>query len=241
MPTATIESTTPTRRSAMCISLAALTAGLTAPAQAAPAANPEATLIDLCNRLVAAETEECLLIDHDAYAPDFGPNHARSNQLNEERERLEGLIEECEAPASAAGFAAIARAALTWATRDHNGEIQCQDFGEQRLVMLAEGVAGGFVWPPRPGTCSTAQWASPTSPEEVAAHCAAHNAQMASINAKIKADKGAWVAEFERSMTPSLMTDEKLLAQTKVAREFNAATAQRASELEAEMAQRGLV
>lgn len=232
--------TTPTRRSAMRFSLAALTAGLTVPVLAAPSPSRDAALIDLCDRLIAVETEECLLVKHDEHAPDYGPNHARYNEVIGERERLEGLIEDCEPPVTTDGFAAVARAALTWVTRDSDGEIRYQDLGENILIKLAEGVAAGFIWPPRPGSCSTAHWAPPTSPQEIAEHHAAHDARMASIDAKIKADKEAREAEFERSMTPSLMTDEKLLAQTKVAWKFKALTDQRAAELEAEMARRGL-
>jgi len=59
---------------------------------ATPGADTE--LIDLCDRLVSVETERCLLLDHDDYAPDFGPNLARYEYLNRECDRLVDLLGE---------------------------------------------------------------------------------------------------------------------------------------------------
>jgi len=240
MQTAKMANTTPTRRSAMRFSLAALTAGLTVPALAASDTSPDTNLINLCDRLIAVETEECLLVAHDECAPDYGPNHARYNELIGERERLEGLIEDCEPPANAAGFASVARAALTWVPRDSDGGTQSQDLGGSLLVMLAEGVGAGFMWPPRPGSCSTANWAPPTSPQEIAGHRAAHDARMASIEAQIKADQEAREAEQRRLDDPANMTDADLQERTEGAREIAAAAGMVAAPLEAEMARRGL-
>jgi hypothetical protein len=93
MPTATQPHTTPTRRSAIGFTLAALTAGLTVPVLAS-AAKPDADaeLINAYDRLVEVETELWLLPLHDEYAPDFGPNHTRYRQLLDEQDRLIDLL-----------------------------------------------------------------------------------------------------------------------------------------------------
>src|SRR5580692_4637702 len=111
----------PTRRTAIGFSLAAMAAGLTVPALAS-AAKPDAELIALCNRMVAIETELCLLSEHDEYAPDFGPNHARHGEILDEREKLMELIGDSPAPTGPAGIAAMARAALTWVERNSDGD-----------------------------------------------------------------------------------------------------------------------
>jgi hypothetical protein len=139
-----------TRRSALGFSLAALAAGLTVPAIAASGVmrRPDAELIDLCDQLVAAETEQYLLGEHDEHASDFGPNNSRYEQLSNERERLVEMIDECQSSTTPAGHVAMARAALTWAQYDDNWEPLCDDFREELMVKLAQGVAAGFVWPP---------------------------------------------------------------------------------------------
>ena len=98
----------------------------------------------------------------------------------------------------------------------------------------------GFVWPPRPGDCSTARWAPPTSAREVAEHRAAYEAEMAQIDAKIQAKKLAEEAERHRRDTPSLMTDEELRGQMRASRRFMASINKINAELSAEMARRGL-
>jgi hypothetical protein len=146
--------TTPTRRSALGLSTAAIVAGFTAPVLAsAISPNPDSELIDLCTELVSVEAEIYLLTGHDEHAPDFGPNNARYEQLKSDCDRLVELIGECQSATSPAAHAAVARAALTWVSLDHEGNVQCDNFGEELMVKLAEGVSPGFVWPPRPGSC----------------------------------------------------------------------------------------
>ena len=72
------------------------------------------------------ETELWLLAEHDEHAPDFGPNHARYEQLIDERDRLMELISECQSPTDQAGIVAMARAAMTWTERDHEGIVVCK-------------------------------------------------------------------------------------------------------------------
>jgi hypothetical protein len=88
MPTATNDHITPTRRSALGFSAAALIAGFTAPAIASTKPGLDVALIDLCDQFVATETERYRLIEHDQNAPDSGPNNARYEQLGNEQGRL---------------------------------------------------------------------------------------------------------------------------------------------------------
>jgi hypothetical protein len=207
---------------------------------ASAAAAPGTKLAALCNQLVAIETELWLLPEHDEHAPDFGPNHARYEQLIDERDRLMELISECQPSTDAAGIAAIARAAMTWTERDHDGLAVYDDFGEEMMFKLAAGVAAGFVWPPRPGDCSTARWAPPTSAREVAEHRAAYEAEMASIKVKAEAKREAAKAECDQLEVPSLLTDDELRNQVKLSRKFRARAEQIHGELADEMARRGL-
>jgi hypothetical protein len=150
------------------------------------------------------------------------------------------LISECQPPADAAGIAAVARAAITWAERDSDGLAMCDDFGEEMMLKLAEGASAGFVWPPRPGSCSTAHWAPPTSPREVAEHFAARKAYWASVDAEIRAEKEAAEAEQRRTNTPSSMTDGELRSRAPAVREMRNIAAEIAGKIDAEMARRGL-
>jgi hypothetical protein len=240
MPTATQPHTTPTRRSAIGFTLAALTAGLTVPVLAS-AAKPDADaeLINAYDRLVEVETELWLLPLHDEYAPDFGPNHTRYRQLLDEQDRLIDLAGECQSAVNAAGMVALARAAMTWTARDHEGNAVCNDFGEEMMLKLAESVAAGFVWPPRPGSCSTAHWAPPSSAREIAEHRAAWDAKTAAVDAKVQAQQEARAAEALRSVTPALMTDDKLRERLEGAQNIGAVSDQIIREYTAEMARRG--
>ena len=69
---------------------------------------------------MSIQTEWYLLQNHDEHAPDFGPNHARYERLNNEHVRLIGIIDECQSPTTLAGCVAMARAALT--DPGHRGE-----------------------------------------------------------------------------------------------------------------------
>jgi hypothetical protein len=151
-----------------------------------------------------------------------------------------GLISERQSPTDAADITAIARAAMTWTERDHDGIAVCNDFGEEMMLKLAESASTGFVWPPRPGDCSTARWAPPTSAREVAEHRAAYEAEMAQIDAKIQAKKLADEADRQRRHTPSLMTDEELRGQMRASRRWLASINKANAELSAEAARRGL-
>jgi hypothetical protein len=97
--------------------LTAIAAGLAMPTQshAATASDADAELIALCAKFVALETERHLLCRHDAYAPDFGPNHEVYARLSDEQGHTINTLEECEPPTSPSGYAAVARAALVWA------------------------------------------------------------------------------------------------------------------------------
>jgi hypothetical protein len=99
-----------------------MTAGLTVPVLAS-AAKPDADaeLIALCDQFLMVRTEFVLLLDHDEWASDFGPNHARYQHLDAEEGRLNDLISGSPFPTDAAGLAALARVALTWLTRDLEG------------------------------------------------------------------------------------------------------------------------
>jgi hypothetical protein len=240
MPTATKTNTTPTRRSALGFTAAAIVAGLTAPALATTKPGLDAGMIDLYDQFVANEVERYLLTEHDPHAPDFGPNLGRYRQLSNEQDRLIEIIEEFGPPATPAGHAAVARAALTWVTLDAEGGIQCDDFFEELLVKLAQGLAPGFVWPPRPGSCSTAHWAPAPSPREIAEHDAAYKAHWASIDAATEAEKQAEAAESHRRQTPSLMTEDELRGQIEATLDFGARANRIAAEFSAELARRGL-
>jgi hypothetical protein len=85
--------------------LAAITAGLAVPtpSQAASTSDADAELIQLSAKFVALETERYLLCRHDAYAPDFGPNHERYERLSDEQQHTIDMLEECEPPTSSNG------------------------------------------------------------------------------------------------------------------------------------------
>jgi hypothetical protein len=240
MPTATNTNTTPTRRVALGFSAAATIAGLTAPAIAGAKSRQDAELIDLYDQFVSVITELHLLMEHDEWASDFGPNKARYKELTAEEDRLGDLIEECPLPTTPAGCAALARVALTRTPLNSDGEFMCSGFQEAMMLNLAEAVATGFVWPPRPGSFSTAHWAPPASPKEIAEHEAAWDARNASIKAEIQAKNLADAAERERRDTPSLMTEDELRGQLGFAQKFRARAEQLATEASAEMARRGL-
>jgi hypothetical protein len=203
-------------------------------------ANPDAELIALCDQFLSIETEMFLLMDHDEQAPDFGPNHARYEELGNEKDRLIEMIEEFQSPTTPAGCAAVARAALTWVTLSIEGEFLCDSSYEELMVKMAKGVAADFVWPPRPGSCSTAHWAPPTSSKEIAEHEAASAAWRAQIDARIQAEKQAAAAEQHRVETPSLMTEGELRGQLKISLIFGAKADQMANEASIELARRGL-
>jgi hypothetical protein len=132
------------------------------------------------------------------------------------------MIEEHESPTTPDGCAAMARAALTSVALDHEGNFECDTNFEELLVRVAKGVAVGFVWPPRPGSCSTAHWSPPASPKEIAEHQAARRAHWAQIDARIQADKLSEAAERRRRETPSLMTEDELRGQMRYSLEFRA-------------------
>lgn len=150
------------------------------------APNPDAALIDLCNQFVANETERHLLFEHDNYAMDFGPNNARYEELNADQDRTIGMIEKCKAPVTPAGQAAIARAAVTWLD---DPSTKGDDVGKDLLYKLAEGLTADFVWPPRPGSCSTAHWVDPPSQDEIDRYNADQRAWVASVDADVRAKK----------------------------------------------------
>jgi hypothetical protein len=124
--------------------------------------------------------------------------------------------------------------------RDSEGVAMSDHFGEEMILRLAERVAAGFVWPPRPGSCSTAHWAPPMSPKEIAEHKAAWAARIAQIDAKIQAKKLADEAERHRRNTPSLMTNDELRGRMRASRELIDVANGIDTELSAEMAKRGL-
>jgi hypothetical protein len=235
-------SAAPTRRGALKSTAAALFAGAAiSPALASAALpNPDAELIALCDRFVSLQTEWHLLMEHDEWVSDFGPNNARYEHLDDEKSRLSEMIENHESPTTPAGCAALARAALTSVTLDHEGNIRCDTGFEELLVRVAQGVAVGFVWPPRPGGCSTAHWSAPASPKEIAEHQAARRAHMAQIDAEIQAKKLAEAAERRRINTPSLMTNDELRGQVGSSRWLMASANAVNAGLSAEMARRGL-
>jgi hypothetical protein len=92
----------------------------------------------------------------------------------------------------------------------------CNDFGEEMMLKLAEGASAGFLWPPRPGSCSTAHWAPPTSAKEIAEYAAAHDAQMAAAVAKYQAaqeaKREAAIEAVRQSNKAETMTDDDLMS-----------------------------
>jgi hypothetical protein len=234
-------SATLTRRGSLKSTAAALFAGVAMPTLASAAlSNRDAELIALCNQFVSIQTEWYLLLDHDEWVSNFGPNYARYEHLDAEKSRLSEMIEEHESPTTPSGCAAVARAALTWVALDSKGNFKCDTNFEELLVRVAEGVAADFVWPPRPGSCSTAHWAPPPSPKQIAEHEAAWHEHEAQIDAKIQAEKLAKAAESQRRTTPSLLTDEELQGQMRASRRWMFSASGLNAELSAEMARRGL-
>lgn len=85
MPTATQPHTTPTRRSAIGFSLAAMAAGLTVPALA-KAADPDAELIALADRILANGAESHRISDEIDLMPAARPEDSQARDRRYERE-----------------------------------------------------------------------------------------------------------------------------------------------------------
>jgi hypothetical protein len=127
-----------------------------------------------------------------------------------------------------------------WCVPPSRKKYKLRQHGIRGRTQFAVAPDTGFVWPPRPGSCSTAHWAPPASPQEIAEHQAACHARTAQIDAKIQADKLADAAERCRRDTPSLLTDDELQGQMRASRRFMFSAGGINVELSAEMSKRGL-
>ena len=130
MSQATNTPTTPTRRAAIGLSVAAFAAGLTAPARAKAsdalcstegAHTPDAELIALCDRFVQNETKQASLY---VTISDEDERDLALEPLLLEWRNLLDQIEQLDGPTTMAGAKAMARAALATCPRNLNGELE---------------------------------------------------------------------------------------------------------------------
>lgn len=139
MSTGTQTTTTPTRRSAMRFSAAALIAGITAPVLASAALSPDDELIKVCDRLVRLKlafdelfSRRNTIADEEATEPELTQLYERETALVEE---LEPLVP----PVTLAGVKALAKAALaTHFGRDTDDEVISTCSGHWMLLTAAE-------------------------------------------------------------------------------------------------------
>ena len=108
----------PTRRSAIGFSLAAMAAGLTLPALAS-AANPDAELIALCDQLVDLEKAQLRLYDT---VKDDDERDRLIDPLYAAQQKLTPLVVALGNPKTIEGARAMARVALAYMPLDREGE-----------------------------------------------------------------------------------------------------------------------
>jgi len=142
----TEEQDTPTRRSALKLSISAIAAGLAAPALAMAApASPDAELIKLCNDLVAANAEiEALCATRKTIA-DEHRTEQQLELLSQKHSTIEAAIEEQGSPETAEGVRAMACVAMTRFPGIFEGEPIAHDFDEWVTLCVVEFVAGGAL------------------------------------------------------------------------------------------------
>lgn len=143
-----VSMSTTSRRNAVRQFGAAMIAGLAAPiavkAVAGPA-NPDAKLIDLCNRMLANRGEEDRIFDiRNTIEIEHQTDHLLDN-LSIERDKLYDAICELPLPTSAAGVASFAKVSLSLAPREADGEIRFEGESEWFAWTICEVLAGGGV------------------------------------------------------------------------------------------------
>jgi hypothetical protein len=152
MPKATHTHTTPTRRAVFRgLGLTSIAAGLAArsalatpsvppDAARADAANPDAELIRLCDRLVQLRIDELAqfdLIDYDNGGDDLF--------AAPEWDALAARLQEIDRPLTLAGAAAMARCTVRHCDRCPDGKIVMIDLAEWMAIRVSEFLAGGVV------------------------------------------------------------------------------------------------
>jgi hypothetical protein len=136
MPTATNSNTTPTRRSALGFSAAALAAGLTVPALDATS-SPDAELIRLCDRLVNLRTYEQATLDLDDY------DEADLLESDREWDQLRNRVGEIDRPLTLAGASAMARCVVRHSYKCADGCVIMLDIAQSMGIRISEFLAGG--------------------------------------------------------------------------------------------------
>jgi hypothetical protein len=136
--------TTPTRRSAMRFSAAAIVAGFTTPVLASTAApNPDAELIALCDLFTQNEAKQANLYVtiHDEKERDLA-----LDPLSAEWRGLLDQLEQMDGPTTMAGASAMARAALATCPRNLDGDLQVGGDPEGWFgIRIAQFLAGSAV------------------------------------------------------------------------------------------------
>jgi hypothetical protein len=131
-------SNTMTRRR---FSLAALAAGLTAPALATATHSPDAELIRLCDRLVELRTYEIAEVSSDDYDED--------NLVENDREwdAIVPRVREIDRPLTLAGAAAMGRCVVRCTSKHPDGSFSMIDIAEWMARRVSEFLAEGEVPP----------------------------------------------------------------------------------------------
>jgi hypothetical protein len=146
MTTATQPNTTPTRRSALAltVNVAALAAGGLTPQGLAPAASPDAAIIALCHHLVALEDKTNALCAQRLTIADEHRTEPQLIALWRRRDAAVAALERLGPPKTMAGIQAVARASLaTHSHKDSDGDVVPICDGHWMALMVCECLA---VW-----------------------------------------------------------------------------------------------
>jgi hypothetical protein len=137
-------STSPSRRSALGVAVAAIVAGITAPALAsATASNPDAELIALCDRLVQLRTHELAHLASIGWSD--GDDDDPLEETYAEQKALAARARQIDRPHTLEGAAAMARCVVRLSDSHPDGEIYSTDLAEWMAIRVAEFMAGRSV------------------------------------------------------------------------------------------------
>jgi hypothetical protein len=135
------EHSTPTRRSALGFSAAAIVAGFTIPALAG-ATGPDAELIALCNRLVTTERELLAIYGLRKTQEDEKRSEHLLDALFTEQTAIVDRIQGMPDAATVNGLRSMARASLAIAPKRHNGSAYFEGGDAEGLAFVIARILG---------------------------------------------------------------------------------------------------
>ena len=137
-----VSPTTSTRRGALRFSVAALTAGIAAPAQACAGPDQDAAMIGLCTRLMAIEDEiAALMVTRDPIEAEQR-TEPQLLALFDHRKQVFDQIHDQPAVTTLAGLLAMAHAAAASANRHLDGQIMCVEDSDWLAWSVVEFLVG---------------------------------------------------------------------------------------------------